>query len=75
MASLESELGSQLFIRSKLGLILTEAGKLFYQYLAIFFMEYAALQRKLNPQWETDLKKDYSICTKQYCANTSSELD
>ena len=57
MASLESELGSQLFIRSKLGLILTEAGKLFYQYCSNFFMEYAALQRKLNPQWETDLKK------------------
>lgn len=57
IASLESELGSQLFIRSRLGFVPTESGKLFYQYCSSFFMEYAVLQRKLNPQWVTDLKK------------------
>ena len=57
LASLEKELGGSLFIRSAVGLALTETGKLFYQYCSNFFMEYAALQRELNSQGTVILKK------------------
>lgn len=57
LASLEKELGGSLFIRSAVGLALTETGKLFYQYCSNFFMEYAALQRELNSQGIVNLKK------------------
>ena len=57
LASLEKELGGSLFIRSAVGLALTETGKLYYQYCSNFFMEYAALQRELNSQGTVILKK------------------
>lgn len=57
MVSLEYELGSSLFIRSGKGLVLTEEGKLFYQYCQSFFLEYAALKKSLNPEKGKDSRK------------------
>ena len=57
MVSLEYELGSSLFIRSGKGLVLTEEGKLFYQYCQSFFLEYAALKKSLNPEKGKESRK------------------
>lgn len=47
---LEKELGVKLFIRSGIGLILTEAGEEFYHFCKNFYADYRVIQQQLYPE-------------------------
>lgn len=49
LAALESELNTELFVRFRKNLTLTEAGNEFYQFCSNFFIEYKKIKGRLHP--------------------------